>query len=180
MSTVAAVTNATPSQSTLDELNAQTQAQGGSSTLGVNDFLQLLTVQLQNQDPLKPMDDTQFISQMASFTTLQQTQTLTSDFQAFSAPSQLASANSFIGNKVTVLDPTLGSVTGQVTGVSVSNGTPELVVNGTSYALSAVQSVSWPSASTSNSTTQPTTQTASQTTSTGAAISSAPATPTTP
>src|SRR6266568_738035 len=67
---------AAPTQSQLDVLNAQNSAQGGQKTLGVNDFLKLLTVQLQSQDPLKPMEDTAFISQMASFTSLEQMRTL--------------------------------------------------------------------------------------------------------
>lgn len=38
--------------------------------LDSNDFLKLMMVQLQNQDPMSPMDNTQFIAQMASFTSL--------------------------------------------------------------------------------------------------------------
>lgn len=114
----------------------------GFGTLGVNDFLKLITVQLQNQDPLKPMDDTQFISQMASFTNLQQTQTLTADFEAYSQQASINSANGMLGGYVTVADAAFGSVTGQVTSVKVENGTPKLLINGVPYDLSAVQSVS--------------------------------------
>ena len=41
--------------------------QRGSSELGKDEFLKLLVTQLQNQDPLNPQDDTQFISQLAEF-----------------------------------------------------------------------------------------------------------------
>lgn len=114
----------------------------GTSGLGVNDFLQLITVQLQNQDPLKPMDDTQFISQMASFTNLQQTQTLTADFEAYSQQAALSSASSLLGGYVTVSDDTLGTTSGQVASVMVVDGTPKIVVNGVPYDLTALQSVS--------------------------------------
>ncbi|WP_066193873.1 MULTISPECIES: flagellar hook assembly protein FlgD [Gracilibacillus] len=49
------------------------QAQSSpSSQLGKDEFLQILMTQLQNQDPLNPMDDKEFISQMATFSSLEQ------------------------------------------------------------------------------------------------------------
>ena len=50
------------------------------------------------------MDDTQFISQMASFTNLQQTQALTADFEAYSQQAAINSANGYLGGYVTVTD----------------------------------------------------------------------------
>ena len=44
--------------------------QGGSDTLGQSDFLKLMTTQLQNQDPFAPMDNGDFIAQMAQFSTV--------------------------------------------------------------------------------------------------------------
>ena len=43
---------------------------GASDTLGQNDFLKLMTTQLQNQDPFAPMDNGDFIAQMAQFSTV--------------------------------------------------------------------------------------------------------------
>jgi flagellar basal-body rod modification protein FlgD len=125
-----------------EETTATGSTTTGFGSLGVNDFLKLITVQLQNQDPLKPMDDTQFISQMASFTNLQQTQTLTADFEAYSQQASINSANGMLGGYVTVADAAFGTVTGQVTSVKVENGTPKLLINGVPYDLNAVQSVS--------------------------------------
>ena len=53
-------------------------------TLGQNDFLKLLMTQLQNQDPMSPMDNTQFIAQMAQFSALEATQSLQQTIQTSS------------------------------------------------------------------------------------------------
>lgn len=50
--------------------NAPAAAPSSPTTLSQNDFLTLLTAQLQNQDPLNPMDNTEFVSQMAQFSTV--------------------------------------------------------------------------------------------------------------
>ncbi|HEX4666418.1 MAG TPA: flagellar hook capping FlgD N-terminal domain-containing protein [Chthoniobacterales bacterium] len=140
---IPSINNTSGSQAAFAAVTAPSDSTGtGFSTLGVNDFLKLITVQLQNQDPLKPMDDTQFVSQMASFTNLQQTQTLTADFEAYSQQASISSANGMLGGYVTVADAAFGTVTGQVTSVKIENGTPKLLINGVPYDLSAVQSVS--------------------------------------
>ncbi|HEY2801362.1 MAG TPA: flagellar hook capping FlgD N-terminal domain-containing protein [Chthoniobacterales bacterium] len=137
------INNDTGSRAALETLpDPNTPPATGTNTLGVNDFLKLITVQLQNQDPLKPMDDTEFVSQMTSFTALQQTQTLTADFEAYSQQAAVNSANGFLGGYVTVADNALGEVTGQVTAVRIEDGTPKIIINGLPYDLSAVQSVS--------------------------------------
>ena len=119
----------------------------GQKSLGVDDFLKLLTVQFTSQDPMKPMEDTQFIAQMASFTSLEQMQTLSQDFAAFSKSQGLSTASTYLGKQVTVADASapLGSISGVVSGLSVdATEGPMLTLNGKSYPLSAVQSIALP------------------------------------
>ncbi len=64
---VAPVSSSTSSASS----DALSSALGTNQTLGEQDFLKLLVAQLQNQDPLAPQDNTQFVSQLAQFSSLQ-------------------------------------------------------------------------------------------------------------
>ncbi|MCQ6274098.1 flagellar hook assembly protein FlgD [Bacillus sp. V3B] len=81
----------------------QSQKRTASSTLGKDEFLQLLMAQLQNQDPSNPMEDTEFIAQMAQFSTLEQMTNMNSTFEKFIAQqqqSQLISYNQFVGKEI--------------------------------------------------------------------------------
>ncbi|KGR73896.1 flagellar hook assembly protein FlgD [Ureibacillus sinduriensis] len=76
---------------------------GDNSSLGKDAFLNILITQLQNQDPTQPMDDKEFISQMAQFSSLEQMQNMTTamqDLLASQNETQLMSYTSFIGKEV--------------------------------------------------------------------------------
>lgn len=169
MSTVAAITSTqatgTPTAAQLAALNAATGAQGGQTTLGENDFLKLLSVQLQSQDPLQPMSDTEFISQMATFSSLNEMQTLNSNFSGFQQTQGTTSADNLIGQTVTVQGAT-GTATGKVTGVTITSGNPQITINGTNYDLSEITSITpaASSASTATGSTNGTTNTTAPTT----------------
>jgi flagellar basal-body rod modification protein FlgD len=82
----------------------QSEKRTASSTLGKDDFLKLLMTQLQNQDPSNPMEDTEFIAQMAQFSTLEQMTNMNSTFEKFitqQQQSQLVSYNQFVGKEIT-------------------------------------------------------------------------------
>ena len=80
---------------------AEASATGSTKSASVqsNDFLYLLTMQLQYQDPTNPMDNSQMLAQEAQFTTLEQMENLASSFSKFSTAYQ---ANSFLGQTVEV------------------------------------------------------------------------------
>lgn len=110
-------------------------------TLGQDDFLQLLTVQLAKQDPMKPMDDMSFIGQMAQFTSLQQSSEMVKEFASLRNSSDLASASTLLGRQVTVQTSNDDKTTGAVTGIDAADGTPKLMVNGKLYPLTALKQV---------------------------------------
>ncbi len=124
-------------------------------TLGSADFMKLLAVQFQSQDPLKPMDDTAFIAQMAQFTSLQQTQTMTTQMTKLSATQDLVAANSYLGQMVTVDDGNGGTASGIVSGVQVDSTGPKIVVNNNPYSISSVLFVQPGTASTPATTATP-------------------------
>jgi flagellar basal-body rod modification protein FlgD len=78
--------------------------EGGNDILGKDDFLKILMTQLQNQDPMNPMQDKDFIAQMATFSSLEQMTNLTKTMEKFvenQNQSQLISYNQFVGKQVT-------------------------------------------------------------------------------
>ncbi len=108
--------------------------------LNQDDFLKLLTTQLQNQDPLKPMEDAQFMGTMAQFAALEQTKELNTTMTNFSTSMNLSSAQQFLGKNVTINDNGT-DVTGTVDGVTVVSGVAQLLVNGKSYTTDLVTGV---------------------------------------
>lgn len=101
--------------------------------LGQDDFLKLLTVQLQQQDPMKPMDDTQSIAQMAQFSSLQQMSDLNKSFAAMRLDSQMASASTLLGRQATVQDAGGAQTSGIIDSVEQSESGPLLSINGKTY-----------------------------------------------
>ncbi len=108
------------------------------TALNSNDFMKLLSVQFQHQDPMKPMEDTAFIAQMAQFSSLEQSNSLVQQMTQLNTQQSITAANSYLGRQVTLDDGKGGIVTGQVGGVELAGGTPRLIVGDYTYPLSAV------------------------------------------
>lgn len=105
------------------------------SALGEDAFLKLLTTELQNQDPLKPMDDTQSVAQLAQFSALQAQNELKTSFQNFQSNFGVLQASSLIGKKATVSSTDASgnssTITGTVSTIAVQNGKPYFTMTGT-------------------------------------------------
>lgn len=116
------------------------------SELGKDDFLKLLTQQLKNQDPMNPMDDMQFISQMSEFSSLEQmvnmNKSLENFMKTFSTNSQ-TQAMMFLGTTVTAQSADMDEpITGVVDMVGFKDGKPYLKIDDQAYNLEDVQLVS--------------------------------------
>ena len=122
------------------QINQTTQGTGNAD-LGKDAFLKILMMQLSNQDPLEPMSDTDFIAQLAQFSTLEQMQQMNGETQA-------QRAQNLIGMGIEaakVLNengyPVSMQLSGTVEAAIKVNGEQHLLVGGYLVPLSAVVAV---------------------------------------
>lgn len=78
------------------------EGKGIKQTMDKDSFLHVLVAQLKNQDPTNPMEDKQFISQMAQFNSLEQMMQLNSSFESMAASMDLGQALGYLGKTVVV------------------------------------------------------------------------------
>ena len=117
-----------------------------SSEISMENFLTLFVTQLQNQNPLDPTDNTEFMSQLAQFSTLEQEQQQTeylSDISSIGSASlqldQISLASTFIGKTIKYSDDSDSSETlsGIVEGVKLEeDGTVSFIIGGESVSIS--------------------------------------------
>ena len=107
--------------------------------LGRDDFLKLLITQLSHQDPTRPMEDKEFIAQMAQFSSLEQMTKMSEEFANLSSILNTSHAYSLIGKTVSISQGT-EVVKGMVEAVSGRNF-PQILVNGQYYDFSNVETV---------------------------------------
>jgi len=96
--------------------------------LGKEDFLKLLVTQLKYQDPLNPMEDKEFISQMAQFSSLEQMQNLNASFMNVKAFTMIG--KEIIANYKNEATGMIEEIDGIVESVKITNGKTFVVVNG--------------------------------------------------
>ena len=118
-----------------------------TSNLGKDDFLQLLTTQLKNQDPMNPMEDMDFIGQMAEFSSLEQMLNLNTSVEKINTAitnNQTTQAMMFLGTNVTAeVDDSEEPITGTVSMVGFKDNQPYLKVGEYAVALDQVKLVNY-------------------------------------
>jgi flagellar basal-body rod modification protein FlgD len=108
-------------------------------SLGKDDFLKLLITQLSYQDPTAPMDDKQFIAQMAQFSTLEQMTSMSADFAKLTSMLSGSEASQALGKNVELIDGDR-VVQGAVKAVT-RDDVPQVLVNGAYYNWNQVRKV---------------------------------------
>jgi flagellar basal-body rod modification protein FlgD len=115
------------------------QGKNPQQNLGKDDFLKILITQLSYQDPTAPMEDKEFIAQMAQFSTLDQMTSMAGDFNRLTNMLAGTEASSSLGKSVELVE---GDQVVQGTVKAVSRGdTPQVLVNGAYYSWNQVTKV---------------------------------------
>ena len=126
-----------PAASTSNVTKKKDSLDGTPNGLGKDDFLKLLLTQLSNQDPMKPMEDKEFIAQLAQFNTLEQMQQANKHLIDMVSSQSLSQASALLGKNV----ESVGGVKGEVSAVTMLDGQPRLTVGKVQVPLSEITKV---------------------------------------
>jgi len=121
------------------ESMAQRASQTSEKTLGMQDFITLLVAQMQHQDMLNPMDNTEFISQMATFSTLTAMNSMTDQTMTSYAVSLLG--KEVVAAEIDIVTGNLVKYEGVVEGISLFEGKPKIYIGGKALDLQSIMSV---------------------------------------
>lgn len=116
----------------------------GKSTLGYDEFLKLLTAEMQYQDPLEPTSNTDYVAQMATFSQLEATLSMKESLTASSDNTIKSMANQLVGQEVVVEDDEskTGYADGIVDYVMYEDGEIYISVNDKLYSIDKLDTIS--------------------------------------
>jgi flagellar basal-body rod modification protein FlgD len=131
----------------MPQIPGVTNAPGGTDsptpggTLGKDDFLKLLTAQLRFQNPLSPLDDADFIGQMAQFSSLEQMTNVAEGMERLGFSAQVGEAVALIGRTVEWEGPDGATLSGAVESVTIDEGALHLRIGENEITPGQVQRV---------------------------------------
>lgn len=117
------IDSVTQGQGTTTQTSAATNAFG----LSFESLLKIILTQLTYQDPLKPMDNFEFVSQLAQFSQIQQAQTMNDRLDALVSAQATNQATGLLGRQVDIPAGTV-ALSGKVIAVSFQSGTPTATI----------------------------------------------------
>jgi flagellar basal-body rod modification protein FlgD len=119
-----------------------TQPKREDSSLGKDQFLSLLVAQLQNQDPMAPSDNFEYMGQLAQFSTLEQITNVASEVGRLRESDQLSQSVALIGKTVGYIGDDEQPAQGVVSKVTVVDGAIEMTIDGKTVTPSQITTVS--------------------------------------
>ena len=135
-----------PALSSTPEANGVKVAQAGSAdavggAMGKDQFMKLLITEMQNQDPLNPVDNKEMIAQLAQFSSLEQMQNLTTQFSNYRRESSMALSYALVGQNVQLQMADGTSASGTVSQLYWKNNALQMDVGGTAYPVNNINSI---------------------------------------
>jgi flagellar basal-body rod modification protein FlgD len=128
---ISAASSSTKSATSTSSTSTKTGSSlGAAAGMGKDDFMQLLMAQLKNQDPMKPMEDKEFITQLAQFSSLEATEKLNNQLDELLGSQSLVQAATLIGKQATAKLPSGETLTGTISEVRMLSGQPTVILNG--------------------------------------------------
>jgi flagellar basal-body rod modification protein FlgD len=128
------VTSATDTTSTATGSTKNTS----TNTVDYNTFLQLLIAEMKNQDPTNPMDTSQYMSQFAQLSSVEQAMQTNTKLDALLSSSALSQADGLIGRTASFTDTNGNAVTGKIASISInSDGSIATLEDGTKVMVGA-------------------------------------------
>jgi flagellar hook assembly protein FlgD len=120
---------------------ANSVTNSGLGALKPADFLNMLLTELQNQDPLSPMDSGQMLTQIGQISQVSSTQTLTDTLNSMLVGQNVSNATALVGKSVDGIADSGSEITGNVDSVTISNNQPVLNIGTDTMQLTNVKSV---------------------------------------
>ena len=108
------------------------------TNIGLQDFLKILTSQLSNQDPLKPLDNEAFVTQIAQFATLEQTGQLNQKIEQLLSVQSVTQSVGLLGKTIDVKTDAGATLSGTVSAIDYVSGSPQLTISTGSGVLQGV------------------------------------------
>ena len=129
------VTSATDSTSKSSNSTSSTTSTS-SNSVDYNTFLQLLIAEMKNQDPTNPMDTSQYMSQFAQLSSVEQAMQTNTKLDSLLSSQSLSQAEGLIGKTVSFTDSTGATFSGKVASISINtNGAIATLQDGTKVAV---------------------------------------------
>ena len=127
--------------STTIQQGQQAASADSLNSVSMNDFLKLLVTELQNQDPLSPMDDTQILQQVSQIKAIESNQRLSDTLTSMQTQQDLVAASTMLQKTITGLTDSGDKVTGQVDKVTVDSSGVKVCVGSNTISLANISEV---------------------------------------
>jgi flagellar basal-body rod modification protein FlgD len=109
--------------------------------LDMSSFLKMLVTELQSQDPMNPMDNTQILQQVSQIKAIASDEKLTESIDAMQLQQNVTTANGMLGRTISGLSDSQKNISGKVDSVSIADGVAKLHVGNDTVSLNNVSEI---------------------------------------